>query len=46
MEWEFEFLQALQSMHSEMLDKIMLFITSLGDVGAIWIVAEHLQLSI
>ena len=46
MEWEFEFLQALQSMHSEILDKIMLFITSLGDVGAIWIVAGVLLLAI
>ena len=37
MEWEFSILYALQELHNPVLDKIMLFITSLGDDGILWI---------
>ena len=37
MEWEFSILYALQDIHSPVLDKIILFITSLGDDGILWI---------
>lgn len=37
MEWEFSILYALQEIHNPVLDKIMLFITSLGDDGLFWI---------
>lgn len=37
MEWEFSILYALQEIHSPILDKIMLFITTLGDAGIFWI---------
>lgn len=34
---EFEILHALQDLHSNVLDKIMLLITTLGDAGLLWI---------
>ena len=37
MEWEFSILYALQDIHNPTLDKVMLFITSLGDKGLFWI---------
>ena len=37
MNWEFDFLYLLQELHSPMLDKIMVAITTLGDAGLIWI---------
>ena len=37
MNWEFSILYALQEIHNPILDEIMLFITSLGDVGWFWI---------
>lgn len=37
MQWEFSFLYALQELHNPVLDKIMLFITELGDGGWFWI---------
>lgn len=37
MSWEFSFLYALQELHTPILDKMMLFITSLGDDGILWI---------
>lgn len=37
MEWEFSILYALQEIHNPILDSIMLFITSLGDDGWIWL---------
>lgn len=37
MEWEFSILYALQEIHNPVLDKIMLFITSLGDDGWFWL---------
>ena len=37
MEWEFSILYALQEIHNPVLDKIMLFISSLGDAGWFWI---------
>lgn len=37
MNWEFSILYALQEIHNPILDKIMLFITSLGDDGWIWL---------
>ena len=46
MEWEIEFLHALQSMHSDVLDKIMLFVTNLGEIGAIWLITGFLLILI
>ena len=37
MEWEFSILYALQEIHNPILDKTMLFITSLGDDGWLWL---------
>lgn len=37
MKWEFSFLYLLQELHNPVLDKIMVFITSLGDGGMLWI---------
>lgn len=37
MNWEFSFLYFLQELHNPVLDKIMLFITSLGNEGLLWI---------
>lgn len=37
MNWEFSILYALQEIHNPILDKIMLFITTLGDDGLFWI---------
>ncbi|MBR4027598.1 MAG: phosphatase PAP2 family protein [Lachnospiraceae bacterium] len=37
MEWEFSFLYALQELHNPIMDKIMTFITRLGDDGILWI---------
>lgn len=34
---ELEFLYALQELHNPVLDKIMIFITSLGNAGIVWI---------
>ena len=35
--FEYGLLQLIQQMHNDILDKIMIFITSLGDGGGIWI---------
>lgn len=37
MQIEFDFLNFLQTLHNPFLDKFMVFITSLGDMGIIWI---------
>ena len=37
MQWEFDVLYALQELHSPVMDKIMIFITQLGDEGLFWI---------
>lgn len=37
MNWEFDLLYFLQGLHSPVLDKIMVVITTLGDAGLIWI---------
>ena len=37
MEWEFSILYALQEIHTPILDKLMLFISFLGDVGWFWL---------
>lgn len=37
MNWEFSILYALQEIHNPVLDKVMLFITSLGDDGILWL---------
>lgn len=44
MYFELDFLHALQSIHNDVLDAIMLFITRLGDGGFIWIVIGLLLL--
>ena len=37
MDWEFSFLYFLQELHNPILDKIMVFITKLGNGGLLWI---------
>lgn len=37
MQWEFSILYAIQELHSPIMDKIMIFITELGDGGLFWI---------
>lgn len=37
MDWEFSFLYFLQGLHNPVLDKIMVFISSLGNDGLLWI---------
>lgn len=37
MNWEISFLYALQEIHNPILDQIMIFITTLGDDGLLWI---------
>lgn len=37
MGWEFEFLYALQGMHTPVMDQIMLFLSFLGNAGLLWI---------
>ena len=37
MQWDFSVLYAIQELHSPMMDKIMVFITELGDGGWFWI---------
>ena len=37
MNWEFSFLYFLQELHNPILDKIMVFVTKLGDGGLLWI---------
>lgn len=37
MAWEFSFLYALQELHTPILDKIMVFISALGNDGLFWI---------
>lgn len=39
MQIELDFLNFLQTLHTPLLDKLMVFITSLGDLGIIWILA-------
>lgn len=46
MNWELDFLQTLQSIHSPILNKIMLFITMLGNVGWIWLVVGVIMICI
>lgn len=38
MNWEFDFLYALQQMHQPVLDKIMMFLSTLGNAGIFWII--------
>ncbi|SFG12941.1 undecaprenyl-diphosphatase [Lachnospiraceae bacterium C7] len=37
MTWEFHFLYALQNIHTTILDKIMVLLSTLGNSGAMWI---------
>ena len=37
MAFEFEILDYIQTLHRPLLDKMMVFITSLGNAGIIWI---------
>lgn len=39
MNWEFEWLYALQEIHNPILDKLMVFVSALGNSGIFWIVA-------
>lgn len=38
MSWEFSILDALQNLHTPLFDRIMVFVTSLGNAGWFWIV--------
>ncbi|MEE1008435.1 MAG: phosphatase PAP2 family protein [Agathobacter sp.] len=37
MEWEFDFLDAIYKMHTPILDKIMIFLSTMGEAGVFWI---------
>lgn len=37
MKWEFDFLDAIYEMHTPILDKIMIFLSTIGEAGAFWI---------
>lgn len=39
MNWEFDLLYALQEIHTPILDKIMVFLSTLGNAGILWIAA-------
>lgn len=38
MSWEFDWLYALQQIHNPVLDKIMVFLSLIGEAGIVWIV--------
>lgn len=44
MTWEYEFLTGLQNLHTPILDKIVVAVTSLGNGGAVWIILGILLL--
>ena len=44
MNWEFNFLYFLQTLHNPLLDKLMVEITHLGDAGVIWIIVSIFML--
>lgn len=37
MTWEFDFLYALQSLHQPWLNPIMIFVSKIGEAGAVWV---------
>ena len=38
MDWEFDILYAIQSIRTPFLDKLMAFLSTIGNAGALWIV--------
>ena len=44
MSWEFEWLYALQDIHNPALDKVMVFVSALGNAGIFWIAVGLLLL--
>lgn len=46
MGWEFDFLHALQNLHTPILDNIMIFTSTLGDAGAVWVALTIILLCI
>ena len=38
MDWEFDILYAIQSIRTPFLDKVMAFLSTLGNAGVLWIV--------
>ena len=38
MDWEFDILYAIQSIRTPFLDKVMAFLSTIGDAGVLWIV--------
>ena len=44
MSWEFDWLYALQDIHNPVLDKVMVFVSALGNAGIFWIVVGLLLL--
>ena len=37
MNWEFDILYALQGIHGPVLDRVMVFLSALGNAGILWI---------
>ena len=44
MSWEFDWLYALQDIHNPVLDKVMVFVSALGNAGIFWIAVGLLLL--
>lgn len=44
MNWEFDILYALQKIHNPLLDKIMIFLSTIGNAGIFWIVLTILMI--
>lgn len=38
MNWEFDWLYALQQIHNPVLDKVMVFLSMIGEAGIVWII--------
>ena len=46
MDWEFDILYAIQSIRTPFLDKVMAFLSTIGNAGALWIVIGVVLLSL
>lgn len=45
MSWEFDWLYALQELHSPVMDALMVFFSRIGDAGMIWIIFAIIMLA-
>ena len=43
MDWEFDILYAIQSIRTPFLDKLMAFLSTIGNAGVLWIVIALLM---